>query len=291
MVSPANTHPGLTHKAAGGGVDEPHIYYPTGVRNYVRVTAPADFDGAAGAVLAHELGLRRVYVLRSAQGIGETVAIPFTRAARRLGMKVTGSATWDAAAGDYDPLLRRVAAARPDGVFIGDALFPNTGEVVKALRERLGSKVTVIGGDALQPPRALHDAAGRAAIGVYLTTTALAHEGLGPAGKRLVRELGKTQPVPSATYVTETAAAAEVLLAAIARSDGTRESVTKELRRVRIENGILGSFGFDENGDITPADFTVFKLTGSKKVGSNLPDPFRGAVVDRIVRVPERLVR
>jgi hypothetical protein len=41
------------------------------------------------------------------------------------------------------------------------------------------------------------------------------------------------------------------LLAAIAHSDGTRASVTRALLKVNVTDGILGSFGFDRNGDMT----------------------------------------
>jgi ABC-type branched-subunit amino acid transport system substrate-binding protein len=45
--------------------------------------------------------------------------------------------------------------------------------------------------------------------------------------------------------------ATAVLLEAIAASDGTRASVTTNLFRTRVSNGMLGSFEFDENGDTT----------------------------------------
>ncbi len=80
--------------------------------------------------------------------------------------------------------------------------------------------------------------------------------------------------------------AAEALLAAIVRSDGTRASVTEELRGLELENGILGTFRFDRNGDITPASFTVFRVTGQRTRAPELPKVFGGAVVDRVVRVP-----
>jgi branched-chain amino acid transport system substrate-binding protein len=292
MISPSNTHQGLTHRAVGTAREEPEIYYPTGVRNYVRVTGSFDLDGAAGAVLADELGLRRVYVLRSTGGLGEEETTPFRRAAKKLGITVAGSATWNPEATDYAPLAARVAAARPDGVYLGEDLRLNGGEVVKALRARLGSKVVLIAGDSFQPTEQLLEAAGRAAIGMYVTTSAVAHEGLGAAGRRFVREFGRTQPggvSPSAFYVTETAQAAEVLLAAIARSDATRASVNEELRRLEMKDGILGSFRFDRNGDITPASFTVFRVTGGRERAPELPEGFGGAVVDRVVRVPRAL--
>jgi branched-chain amino acid transport system substrate-binding protein len=294
MISPSNTHSGLTHPGPDSEEGEPGIYYPTGIRNYVRVTGAADLDGAAGAVLADELGLKRVYVLRSADGIGDSTTTPFRRAAKRLGITIAGSATWDPEASSYRSLARRVAAARPDGVFVGDVLVANGGAIVKALRARLGSDVALIAGDAFMPPEELLGAAGRAATGMYVTTTAVAHEGLSAAGRQFVREFGRTQPggvVPSAVYVTETAQAAEALLAAIARSDGTRASVTEELRRLEIKNGILGSFRFDGNGDMTPASFTVLRITGGQKRDPALPDGFTGAVVDRVVRVRPALAR
>lgn len=293
MISPSNTHPGLTHRAPGDSEgDEPGIYYPTGVRNYVRVTGAADIDGAAAAVLADELGLRRVYVLRSTDGIGDETTTPFRRAASRLGIEIAGSATWNPGAAGYKSLTARVAAARPDGVFIGDGLFANGGGVVKALRARLGAEMVLIAGDSFQPIEELLAAAGPAAIGMYVTTTAVAHEGLSDAGRRFVRDFGRTQPggiAPSAIYVTEAAQAAEALLAAIARSDGTRASVTEELRGLQVTDGILGSFGFDRNGDIAPASFTVFRVTGGRKRAQELPEGLSGAVVDRVVRVPPAL--
>ena len=292
MISPANTYPGLTHHATGSEPDEPGIYYPTEVRNYVRVTGPADYDGAADAVLAHELGLRRVYLLHSTDGAGETTTA-FRRAAKRLGVAIAGLATWVPEAKSYRQLAQKVAAARPDGVFVGDGLFANAGAVVEALRARLGRKVVLIAGDSFQPvSQALRDSHG-AAVGMYTTTTAVANDGLGKAGRRFLRGFAKqhpSRPIPSALYVVEAAEGAEALLAAIARSDGTRESVNRELRRLRIENGILGSFRFDRNGDITPAAFTVFRITGKRTSGSKLPDAFSRAVVDRIVRVRGRLV-
>ena len=155
----------------------------------------------------------------------------------------------------------------------------------------MGSKAVLIAGDSFQPPTQLLEEAGPAAIGMYTTATAVAHEGLTEAGKRFTRDFQKQHgtPLPSAIYVTEVAAAAETLLAAVARSDGTRASVNAELRKLEMTNGILGRFRFDRNGDITPAAFTVFRITGDSKRDPALPEDFTGAVVDRIVRVPAAL--
>jgi branched-chain amino acid transport system substrate-binding protein len=52
QISPANTYVGLTHGGPGTAAGEPNKYYPTGKRNYARVVAADDFQGAADATLA-----------------------------------------------------------------------------------------------------------------------------------------------------------------------------------------------------------------------------------------------
>ena len=79
-----------------------------------------------------------------------------------------------------------------------------------------------------------------------------------------------------------------MLLDAIARSDGTRESVLEELFATRTERGLLGSFGFDENGDITESPVTILRVAGRGR--SNTILSVEGGVVDRVVRPSPKLV-
>jgi ABC-type branched-subunit amino acid transport system substrate-binding protein len=63
-------------------------------------------------------------------------------------------------------------------------------------------------------------------------------------------------------YSVAAAQAAEVLLNAIARSDGTRASVTRQLFKTKVSNGILGSFSIDRNGDTTAGAVTIYRIVG-----------------------------
>jgi ABC-type branched-subunit amino acid transport system substrate-binding protein len=56
------------------------------------------------------------------------------------------------------------------------------------------------------------------------------------------------------------AQAMDVLLDAIARTDGTRESVTRKLFSTRISNGLLGSFWITSTGDTTLNAVTIFRI-------------------------------
>lgn len=285
MISHANTHEGLTRAAPGiTAENEPEVYYPTRVRNYVRVVPPGVFEGAGAAVLAEELGLHRLYVLKSLEEFpGDHYAAQFGRTARELGLAIAGSAELESQAKSYGAAADRVARARPDGVYFADLYFDDPDAVLEALRDRLGPEVVLI----------TNESAGYAARGMYLTTTARADGSLSPRGQSLLREFRATQPagaVPSALYVAEAAQAAEALLEAIERSDGTRASVTRQLFDLRIEDGILGDFRFDSNGDMTPPMVNVFRVTGEAGK-ADAPDIWGGADFDRVLRLPPELVQ
>ena len=89
---------------------------------------------------------------------------------------------------------------------------------------------------------------------MYVTTTAVAPDGLagGRAGASFARSPPRSPAASINPYVLEAAQSAQVMLAAIARSDGSRASVLAQLRKVRVRGGILGSFRFDRNGDKVP---------------------------------------
>jgi ABC-type branched-subunit amino acid transport system substrate-binding protein len=56
------------------------------------------------------------------------------------------------------------------------------------------------------------------------------------------------------------AQAMDIVLAAIARSDGSRRSVLRELFATHVRDGILGSFGFQPNGDMTSVPIAIYRL-------------------------------
>ena len=82
------------------------------------------------------------------------------------------------------------------------------------------------------------------------------------------------------------AQATEVLLDAIARSDGSRASVARELFRVRFSDGIVGRVAFDRNGDPTHNLIPIFRVPKSAPEALYPDDP-----VDRVIPTPVRLVR
>jgi branched-chain amino acid transport system substrate-binding protein len=294
VISPTNTDAGLTRTTGVQPPDawrnEPDVYYPTGKRNYVRLLGTDDLHGGAQAIVARRLGLRRVFVLDDGSFFRYLLADPFRRAAKRLGVPVIGSATYDPRAKRYDALIDRIARSDADGVVLAGVPWDGGGEIVKALRARMGKRLTIMGSFEFAFARDVLKLLGPAAHGIYVSTGDVPHSvrPLSAAGRRFARELGDA----SNQYgVLEAAQATEVVLDAIAKSDGTRASMIRQMRATKVKNGILGTFGFDRNGDVTPAEMVVVRITGSTPPEANLPPYLQGAVVDQIVRVPPELVR
>jgi branched-chain amino acid transport system substrate-binding protein len=65
---------------------------------------------------------------------------------------------------------------------------------------------------------------------------------------------------PPCCYTIHGAQAAQVLLDAIAASDGSRAAVTSRLFRGRVREGLIGSFGFDRNGDTTLRQIMIHRI-------------------------------
>jgi ABC-type branched-subunit amino acid transport system substrate-binding protein len=59
------------------------------------------------------------------------------------------------------------------------------------------------------------------------------------------------------------AAAAQVYLAAIGASDGSRASVADQMYKVSAST-VLGTIKFNQNGDVTSNPVTIYKIKGGK---------------------------
>jgi branched-chain amino acid transport system substrate-binding protein len=277
IVSPSNTNIGLTRAAPGTQPGEPGRYYPTRKRNFVRLIAPDDAQGAAAALLVKQLRAKSVYVLDDKEDYGFSVDTTFRHAAAKLGLKLVGSAFWDPDASDFTALAQQVARAHPAAVYLAGFGCAACAELLKALRGALGRGPLLVAPDGWMPLPTVIRAAGSAAEGLYVSALGTTAGKLGRAASPIVRRFGG--PVPGGGGPPYAAQAAEVLLAAIARSNGTRGSVTSELFRVKVRNGILGSFGFDKNGDTTAPAVTFYRARGGKQV------------VARVITPPPRLIR
>jgi branched-chain amino acid transport system substrate-binding protein len=284
MVSPTNSEINLTHeyKDIPGGTGG---LYPTGVRNYARVYPANDVQAAAQAMLLKRQGRHRVFVVAAARDdYATSIAVSFGHAARRLSLGIAGTAVWDDRRSSADALVSRIRRSGADAVVLAGLLnYGFSAGLVADLRSALGNQVALVGDDGFLPiPVLLRQTRGLAA-GMYITAAAAFPGNLPMAGREFLRRFAAAHPEqPTSGFTAYATQAAEVLLAAIKNSDGTRRSVTAELLRVRVRDGVLGTFGFDPQGDPTRAAVTVFRVSPGGHI-DGLPFDYQDSVVSALI--------
>jgi branched-chain amino acid transport system substrate-binding protein len=262
IVSPSSTYVGLTRPTLAEGSDEPGVYYPTGQRNFARVIPADDVQAAADAIVARRLGVKRVYALDQGDVPSKLFVAYFIRAARRLGIEVAGRRSWDPGTSSDGPLATSIARTGADGVFLAVPSFPRSIQLLTDLRARLGTAIRFMAPDVFDPQTAL--LAGAAATGMTISQPGPPNDHLGNAGKPFAASYSKMFDAEPTRGAVSAAEAIDVLLDAIARSDGTRASVTMNLFDTDISNGILGSFFITPTGDTTLNAVAIYRIVGGK---------------------------
>ena len=279
MVSSANTNVGLTHFAPWNSPGEPKIYYPTGVRNYARVAASDDYQGPAGVSLLQSKAFRlaqgkkfkavkTVFIVHDNQTFGKGVAQAFQARAKARGLKVLGFVPWDAKATSYEAIAEQIKSSGAQSVYLGGIVCNNGVKLLKDLRAAVGPNVVFVGPDGWTPYSATLGA-GSAAQNMFISYAGQPLERLPATGKKFIAQFRAYAKIKGnmPPYSVYQAQAAQVMLDAIARSDGTRASVVKELFKTNVKNGIMGTFRFDKNGDTIPFKWISFdQLRGKNGV-------------------------
>jgi branched-chain amino acid transport system substrate-binding protein len=265
MVSPANTYVGLTKPSGVPG--EPGKYYPSGKRNYARVAVPDNFQGAADATFLKQKGITSVYVLNDGEAYGAGIANNFVNACKALGINVLGNDKWDANQPDYQSLFQAVASKNPQAVFLGGIVSLHGGQLIKDKVKVLGAndKVMLLAPDGFNDSATVTDA-GAAAGGMYVTIGGQDPNALtNPTGKAFIAAYKKTYKVDHLEAYTAYGAQAYLVLAnAIAKSNGTRASITKNLYSQSFPKGVIGSFKIDSTGDPSLGGVTVDQYVGGQ---------------------------
>ncbi len=259
----ANTYVGLTHSGPGTVAGEPDKYYPSGKRNYIRMVAADDFQGAADASFMKDQGAKSVFILNDKEAYGLGVATDTKNSATKLGLKVAGFTAWDPKASSYEALATRIKQSGADWVYLGGLICENGAKLIADMKAGLP-------GVKLMAPDGFSDftANGASGVGMYITVAGVPPEKLTGTGATFIKNFGAQigkKPNPYSAYAAQSM---EVVLDAIAKSDGTRASVTDNLLKTNVTDGILGTFKINANGDTTRNPVTIYQQVGSGKSGT-----------------------
>jgi branched-chain amino acid transport system substrate-binding protein len=270
MISPANTLVCITEGGPGCDSTEPDKYYPSGTRNYARVAPHDAYQGAAVAEFAQEQGIKSVYILNDKESYGLGVATNFRNAAQSLGIDIAGFEAWDPKASSYEALFNKVKGSGADAVFLGGLIDENGAKVIRDKVAVLGPNdgdVKLLAPDGFTTQQTI-DEAGEAARGMFLSVAGVPIDQFKGAGKEFADSFkaDKLQGKPIDPYAIYGAQAARILLDAIAASDGSRPDIISKMFEAKVEDGLIGSFEINENGDPSQAGgavvgFTIYRAT------------------------------
>ena len=110
------------------------------------------------------------------------------------------------------------------------------------------------------------------------------------SGRQLLGEVAGSRATddvdPSVAYAAE---AANLLIDAIARSDGTRISVIRALQAIRLSHSLIGPIAFDPEGDPVPAPVTIYRVDPT--IPHRNHRGMQGLVPEQTYTPPEGLAR
>ena len=214
---------------------------PLPERGAVRLVAPVSAQAAADAQLLRDLGAKSVAVVDDGTAYGREFGSAFSAVARKLGLEVAPE------------------AERADAALVAGALTPAGVRALREARRRLPQGAPVVLAPAFGAPAQIAEEVGADAEGAYIGVSGQTGKRLPKGGRDFATSFEEALHLPPHPLALYSAEAAELLLDAIARSDGSRASVASELRR-SSGRGLVGWRAFDATGEPRVAPVTIYRI-------------------------------
>ncbi|MFE9921461.1 branched-chain amino acid ABC transporter substrate-binding protein [Streptomyces sp. NPDC005774] len=259
-VSPANTNPSLTQ-----GLDWQNKQVRT-YKSYFRTSTTDAIQGPfAAEYLYNESKKRKVFVIDDKKTYGAGLAGTFTGAFKKLGGKVVGTEHINPDTKDFNAVAAKVKKSGADVVYYGGE-YPQAGPLSKQIKAA-GAKIPLVGGDGIYSADFIK-LAGATGTGDLATSVGAPVEDL-PSAKEFVANYKaggyKEDYEAYGGYSYDSAwAVIEAVKQVVEDNDGklpadARAKVTAAMQNVSFD-GVTGKVAFDEFGDATNKQLTVYAV-------------------------------
>ncbi|WFB10094.1 branched-chain amino acid ABC transporter substrate-binding protein [Streptomyces sp. LX-29] len=265
QISPANTNPALSQGDDWAKGDKKRPF-----ETYFRTATTDVIQGRFAAQYFYKNAKKRkVFVVDDKQTYGAGLASIFADEFKRQGGKIVGTDHLTVKETDFAGIASKVKSSGADAVYFGGQ-YPEGGLLSDQIK-KAGAEVPTIGGDALYDP-AYIEASSQSNDGDYATSVGYPLEELESA-KTFIENYGKQgYSDPYAAYGGYAYDAAWAIIQAVktvaADNDGklpddARAKVTEALGKVSFQ-GVTGQVSFDEYGDTTNKQLTVYQVKGGR---------------------------
>ncbi|MEU0741731.1 branched-chain amino acid ABC transporter substrate-binding protein [Streptomyces sp. NPDC006134] len=260
QVSPANTGPSLTQ-----GPD----WRTKKVRPYKSYFRTATTDAVQGPFAAqyvyNDYKKKKVFVIDDKKTYGAGLAATFTDEFKKLGGKVVGTEHINPDSKDFSAVATKVKNSGADVVYYGGE-YPQAGPLSKQIKEA-GAKIPLVGGDGIKDP-AFIQLAGPASEGDLATLVGAPVEDIASAKQFVTDYKAQGYKEDYAAYGGYSYDSAWAIIEAVKKvvddnggklPSDARAKVTEAMQNVSFD-GVTGKVSFDEYGDATNKQLTVYAV-------------------------------
>jgi branched-chain amino acid transport system substrate-binding protein len=267
QVSPANTYVGLTVSIPGASAaGEPQKYFPTGARTYLRIVPKDTIQAAADLEAMKEAGCTRVALAndKTPYGAGLATLIELTKG--MYGIDITSNTGIDPKAPNFRSYASTIKSQGAD-CFEYSAIVANGGvQITKDVHTALPT-AKIFGPDGMCTSSWTSAKAGGvpASIDPFIQCTVATLNLLAyPGGKTFLaaykKAYGASSPDPYAIYGYEAMKLGMDTIAGLGSSGNSKSAVLKALFATKNRSSVLGTYGFDANGDTTLTSYGLYKV-------------------------------
>jgi branched-chain amino acid transport system substrate-binding protein len=269
MVSPANTYVGLTTNLPGSAPGEPQKYYPTGKRNYLRIVPIDSIQAAADLIAMKQAGCTKVAVANDKEAYGAGLATLLGLEKGFYGVTITGNTGIDPTAPNFRSYASTIAGQGADCFMFSGIVSNGAVQITKDVHAAL-PKAKIFGPDGVCTSSYTSQKAGGvpAAINPLMECT-VATQNLTayPGGKKFLAaykaKYGSANPDPYAIYGYEAMQLGLDTIKKLGAQGDSKSAVLSALFATTSRSSVLGTYGFDKNGDTTLKSYGLYKVAAS----------------------------
>ena len=266
QVSPANTYVGLTTNLPGSAPGEPQKYYPSGTRTYLRIVPIDSIQAAADLMAMKQAGCTKVAVANDKEAYGAGLATLLELEKGYYGVTIVSNTGIDPTAPNFRSYASTTKGQGADCFFFAGIVSNGAVQITKDVHSALPT-AKIFGADGVCTSSYTQAKAGGvpASIGPLLQCTVATQDlSAYPGGKAFLAsykaKCGSGSPDPYAIYGYEVMKLALDTIKGLGAQGNSKSAVLKALFSTTSRNSVLGTYGFDKNGDTTLKSYGLYKV-------------------------------
>ena len=266
QVSPGNTYVGLTTNLPGSAPGEPQKYFPTGTRNYLRIVPIDSIQAAADLMAMKEAGCTKVAVANDKEAYGSGLATLLDMEKGDYGVTITSNTGIDPTAPNFRSYASTIKGQGADCFFFSGIVANGAVQITKDVNSAIPT-AKIFGGDGICTDSYTNATKGGVPASLYpLTQCTVATRDLAayPGGAAFLAaykaKYNEDHPDPYAIYGYEAMKLGLDTIAGLGAQGNSKSAVLKALFATTARPSVLGTYGFDQNGDTTLKSYGLYKI-------------------------------